>query len=596
MEGHHFDHQTVKAQSGARIASLPALALVFTVVLIIGGMRVALAGALPQDSSSSSSSSSSADNQAAQPQQPHKLTRQEKRREKAIRKEMESPYKDFIEGPTGYIITPEERAAFKKLTTDDEREQFIEAFWERRNPNPGDPENEYNEEFYRRVAYANEHFASGIPGWRTDRGRIYIMYGPPDEQENHDSGGSYVANPNELPYSGPDASTEMTTYPFEDWYYHYIPGIGENVKLEFVDPTMSGEFRLTMNPCEKDALAEVPNDTTGCQGGVSIGPIYNANTVMAPPSGMNATLNTAMPESMEEFTQLDTYAKIFQPPQVKFNDLKALVTHHLSEQLLPFKVRTDFIRLTSDMVLVPITIEVNDKDLEFQNKDGVMHGTMDIFAQISTLSGRVASTQEKSMVVNVPQDEFAAYAGHKSIWQYIAPLRPGHYKLSIVLKDDNSGHMGSESIGELVPQYPDDTLESSSLILADLLQQVPTTDVGTGPFVIGSTKVRPSVGDVFVHNQNRYLGIYMQVYNLGVNPKTHRPNAQIQYNLMKDGKTIFTTTEQAADIKDASNQVTIQKTMPLQPLAPGDYTVAVKVTDNIKNKSIDSHAAFVVQK
>ncbi|MGH9450082.1 MAG: GWxTD domain-containing protein [Terriglobia bacterium] len=532
------------------------------------------------------------DQEQGQPE--HKLTKQEKRRMKAIRKETMSPYKKWISGPIGYIITPEERAAFKKLTTDDEREQFIENFWERRNPSPGDPENEFKEEFYRRIAYANEHYASGIPGWRTDRGRIYIMYGPPDEQDNHDSGGEYVANPNELPYQGADASNEMTTYPFEDWYYHYIPGIGENVKLEFVDPTMSGEFRLTMNPCEKDAMAEVPGDTTGCQGGVSIGPIYNQNEVMQPPSGMDATVNEGMPESMEEFTQLDTYAKIFQPPAVKFNDLKALVTHRISAQLLPFQVRTDFIRLTEDAILVPVTVQIENKNLEFQNKNGVMHATVDIFGQLSTLSGRVATTFENTMVLDVPHDEFAAWESHRSVYQHIVPLRPGRYKLTIVLKDDNSGHMGSMSIGEVVPDYPDDTLESSSLILADLIQQVPTTDVGTGPFVIGSTKVRPSVGDTFTQNQN--LGLYMQVYNLGVNPKTHRPNAQIQYNLMQNGKTIFTSTEQASDIKNASSQLTIEKTMPLKPLAPGDYTVAVKVTDNIKKKTIDNTASFVVQK
>ncbi len=523
-----------------------------------------------------------------------KLTKQEKRRQKAIQKEMESPYKKWMEGPISYIITPEERAAFKKLTTDDEREQFIEAFWERRNPNPGSPENEFKEEFYRRIAYANEHFASGIPGWRTDRGRIYIMYGPPDEQDNHDSGGTYIADPNELPYTGP-GSNEMTTYPFEDWYYHYIPGIGENVKLEFVDPTMTGEFRLTMNPCEKDALAEVPGDMTGCQGGVSIGPIFNPNSVINPSQlGSNAMVTTTiMPERMEEFTQLDTYAKIFQPPAVKFNDLRAVVTHRITEQLLPFKVRVDYIRLTEDEVLVPITIQIADKDLEFQNKNGVMHATMDIFGQLSTLSGRVASTFENSLVLDVPKDEFSAYANHKSVYQKIVPLRPGRYKLTVVLKDDNSGHMGSTDIGEVVPDYPDDTLESSSLILADLIQQVPTTNVGTGPFVIGSTKVRPSVGDVFTRNQR--LGIYMQVYNLGVNPKTHRPNAQIEYTLLKDGKNIFTSIENSDDIKNASSQLTIEKTMPLEPLTPGAYTVAIKVTDHIKNKSISPTASFVLQ-
>jgi GWxTD domain-containing protein len=528
-----------------------------------------------------------------------KLTKQEKRREKAIRKEMESAYGWFVNGPTGYIITPQERAAFKKLTTDDEREQFIENFWERRNPNPGNPENEFKEEFYRRVAYANEHFASGIPGWKTDRGRIYIMWGPPNEQENHDSGGTYVANPDELPYTGPDASNEMETYPFEDWYYNYIPGIGENVKLEFVDPTMSGEFRLTMNPCEKDAMAEVPGDTTGCQGAVSIGPIFNPNSVIQPGmnganSGQMVTTNM-MPESMEEFTQLDTYAKIFQPPPTKFTDLRSAVTHRIVDNALPFQVQTDYIRLTDGMDLVPVTVQVANRSLEFQNKNGVMKATMDIYGQLSTLSGRVATTFEKELVANVPSDDFAAYSDHQQIFQRIIPLQPGRYKLTLVLKDDNSGHMGTTDIGIIVPEYADATLESSSLILADLIQQVPTTDVGTGPFVIGGTKVRPRVGDPPTFNRDQHLGMYMQVYNLGVNPQTHRPNAQIEYDLLKDGKSVFSTTESAAQIKDASSQLTIEKTLSLQPLTPGDYKMAIKVTDNIKKKMIDSAAPFVVR-
>jgi len=128
---------------------------------------------------------------------PDKETKEEKKRQKAIQKEMESPYKKWLDEEVPYIITDEERAAFKKLTTDEEREQFIEQFWERRNPNPGSPENEFKEEYYRRIAYSNEHFASGIPGWKTDRGRMYIMYGPPDEIESHPSGGNYQRPPEE---------------------------------------------------------------------------------------------------------------------------------------------------------------------------------------------------------------------------------------------------------------------------------------------------------------------------------------------------------------------------------------------------------------
>jgi GWxTD domain-containing protein len=182
---------------------------------------------------------------------PKKVGKEEKRRQKALRQEMETPYKKWLSDEVPYIITSEERAAFKKLATDDERESFIETFWERRNPNPGSPENEFKEEYYRRIAYANEHYASGFPGWKSDRGRIYIMYGPPDEVDDHPSGGNYERPPSE-------GGGETSTYPFEQWRYRYIDGIGNNVILEFVDTTMTGEYHLTMDPGEKDAMLHVP--------------------------------------------------------------------------------------------------------------------------------------------------------------------------------------------------------------------------------------------------------------------------------------------------------------------------------------------------
>jgi GWxTD domain-containing protein len=527
---------------------------------------------------------------------------EQKKRQKALEKELQSPYRRWLNGPVGYIITPQERAAFLRLTTDTEREQFIEAFWERRNPNPGSPYNEYKEEFYRRIAYANEHYSSGIPGWKTDRGRIYIMYGPPDEITSHPSGGSYTPAPGELPYSGPDASTTMETYPFEDWHYHYIPGIGENVKLEFVDPTLTGEYHLTMNPCEKDAMAEVPGDMTGCQGGVSIGPIWNPTEVIDPSqlggssngSGNSAAVtSTMMPASMDEFNRLDLYAKIFQPPEVKFKDLEAVVTSRLSPDLLPFKVRTDYIKVTNDAVLTPITVQLENRDIEFQNKDGVMHAVLDVYGRITSIGGRVVDTFEQGITADVPRHDFTSYAKQKQVYQRIVPLPPGHYKVSLVIKDDANGHMGSTQIGIDVPQYNDSKLSNSSLILASKIAPLPTSEVGAGPFVIGGTEVRPSVDDVFTPDQT--LGIYMQLYNLGVSPKTHRPDASIEYKILKDGKAVLDQTENAATYKDASEQVTIKKQMPVRLLQPGHYTLQIKVTDNIKKQTDDQSANFRVE-
>jgi GWxTD domain-containing protein len=116
---------------------------------------------------------------------------------KHLREELKSTYSKWPVQDVAYIITDEERSAFNGLNNDEEREQFIEEFWRRRDPTPETAENEFKEEHYRRIAYANEHFASGIPGWKTDRGRIYITFGPPDEIESHPSGGTYQRTPNE---------------------------------------------------------------------------------------------------------------------------------------------------------------------------------------------------------------------------------------------------------------------------------------------------------------------------------------------------------------------------------------------------------------
>ena len=520
----------------------------------------------------------------AAPQESEKLSKAEKRRQKAIQKELESPYKKWLEEEVPYIITAEERASFKKLSTDDEREQFIENFWERRNPNPGSPENEFKEEYYRRIAYANEHYASGIPGWRTDRGRIYIMYGPADEVDAHPSGGSYM-RPQE------EGGGETSTYPFETWRYRYIDGIGTNIELEFVDPTMTGEYHLTMDPGEKDALLHVPN--AGLTDMESMGMASKADRFTRT-DGM--TIGQSMggtPESMNEFTRLDLYAKIWKPPEVKFKDLKAVVTSKISTQLLPFDVRTDFVRVTDETVLTPITIQVAYRDLEFQNKDGVMHGVMDIYGELTSVGGRHVNTFEKSLVLDVPEHEFQRFLERKAVYQEGVPLRPGRYKLSLVMKDDQNGHMGSMEIGLIVPHFDEDKLSNSSLILADLIQPLPTSQVGTGMFVIGGTKVRPSVNQTFTRDQK--LGIYMQVYNLGLDAKTHKPSLDVEYEVLKDGKPLLAQAEDAAKLKDATQQFTLEKQMPLSALQPGKYTVQIKVTDNIKKQTVSPSAAFEVQ-
>jgi GWxTD domain-containing protein len=504
-----------------------------------------------------------------------KPDKQEIRRQKALQKEMQSPYKKWLEEEVPYTITNDERAAFKKLSTDEEREQFIEAFWNRRNPNPDSPENEFKEEYYRRIAYANEHYSSGAPGWKTDRGRIYIMYGPPDEIDAHPSGGAYERPPEE-------GGGSTSTYPFEQWRYRYIENIGENVVLEFVDPTMTGEYHLTMDPGEKDALLHVP--------GAGLTQLEAMNMSSKRDRFTNTdgtTLGQSLGPREDEFDRLDQYYKIFQAPEIK--DLKAVVTSKLSAQLLSFDVREDFIRVTEQSVMVPVTLQVANRDLQFTNLNGVMHAGLDIYGQISELGGKTVTSFSDRVALDVPQSEFQRFGDLTSAYQKSLPLRPGLYKLTVVVKDTQSGRAGSMEIGTRVPRYLDDQLSNSSLILADVVEPLPTLQVGTGQFVIGGMKVRPSVTHIFTRNQN--LGLYLQVYNLGIDPVTHRPSVQVHYDIVKDGKTVVSK-EQRTAMGNASQKLILAETLPLKSLAPGKYTVTIIITDNVRKQTVTPSESF----
>src|ERR1700693_994150 len=342
-----------------------------------------------------------------------KAAKQRAKSDKELKKELDSQYKKWLDEDVVYIISPEERSAFLHLATNEEREQFIEQFWQRRNPDPDSADNTFKEEHYRRIAYANEHFSSGIPGWKADRGRIYIMWGPPDEIQSHPSGGSY-----DRPSS--EGGGETSTYPFEDWRYRYLEGIGENVEIEFVDPTMSGEYKLTMDPSEKDALLMVPG--AGLTQMESMGMSSKTDrfnntdgTHMARPIGMT-------PETMQEFSRLELYAKIQQAPPVKFKDLEAVVSSRLVRDQVKFEYHFDFLRITSDTVLVPITVQISRRQMSFQEKDGVDSSTVNLFARITTLSGRIVQTIEDTLHTDVPAALLQQSLPGASIYQKAVPL------------------------------------------------------------------------------------------------------------------------------------------------------------------------------
>jgi len=564
----------------------------FLIALVLASI-FPLAQALAQESQTDTSGNASAQ-KGQEEQDPLKRPLSEKQKKanaKALKQELGKTYKKWLDEDVRWIITDEERAAFKQLSNDEERDQFIEAFWARRDPTPDTPENEFKEEHYRRIAYANEHFAAGIPGWKTDRGRIYIMYGPADEVESHPSGGTY-----ERPMEEGGGTT--STYPFEQWRYRYLEDIGQEVIIEFVDTCMCGDYHMTMDRSEKDALLYTPN------AGLTL---YEQMGMASKTARFNGGIERlglgplSASQSAKQFDRLEQFAKLNKPPAVKFKDLEEVVTHKINVNLMPFDVLTDFVKVTGDTVLVPITVQIKNKDITFVNKEGVSRGTVNIFGRLTTISGRVAQTFEDTVQVDVPPELLPKTTENASVYPKAVPLRPGRYMLEIVVKDVNGDRVGTWRRGMQVPEFAEDKLATSSLILADKMYPVASKNVGTGNFVIGDTFVRPRVpgadGKPVSFKRDQKLNLWLQVYNLETDEKTHKPSATVEYNVVNTAtnKPVIHTVESTDQMGNVGDQVTLKKTLSAANLQPGVYKLQIKVNDNISKQMVDPSATFAVE-
>lgn len=511
--------------------------------------------------------------------------KQLRKQQERLRKELMTPYRKWLNEDVAYIITDEERKAFQRFETDEEREQFIEQFWLRRDPTPDTTENEYKEEHYRRIAYSNERYASGIPGWKTDRGRIYITFGPPDEIESHPSGGTY-----QRPWEEGGGTT--STYPFEKWRYRWIEGIGTDVNIEFVDTTMTGEYRMTMDPSEKDALLMVPG--AGLTMMEQLG-MANKNDRFSRTDGTRlGTGNQPLPARMQQFERLQQYALLQKPPQVKFKDLEAQVNSRIIYNLLPMEARADFFPATASTVMTNVTLQFNRKDLQFKHEEEMSKAVVNIYGRITSMTRRVVNVFEDVVTVDVPVALLQQAAAGKSIYQKSVPLPPGMYRLNVVAKDIVGGNMVNYEMPLNVPRMDEDKLFASSLVLADVLEKVPTRSIGTGQFVIGTSKVRPRMGDKFARDEK--MGIYMKLFNFMADEKTGKPSGQVEYEIVKnsDNSKVLEFTEDISGLEGSASQLTIEKLLPLQALEPGQYTLRLKITDKLKNESLTQQAHFSI--
>ena len=516
------------------------------------------------------------------------------RNERKKKEELKSVYKNWLEQDVAYIITDEERKAFKALKTDEERDQFIENFWLRRDPDPDTPENEYKEQYFERIQYANEKYTSGIPGWRTDRGRIYIMFGKPDELESHPAGGAY----NRPSWEGGGSTS---TYPFEIWWYRYIEGIGSDIEIEFVDPSGSGEYRIARSPDEKDALLHVPNAGLTLAESLGMGNKADRVTGMGYGGANNGMYGGGRAKD-QPFEKLQLLADLQRAPAIKFPDLQVKADlPEIASDILPFSVRTDFFRIGPESVATSFTIQFEHADISFKNQGGIYSGSVNIYARLTGVSGRRAGNFEDVVQTSrYSEDQLTVAQTQKSIYQKNVVMQPGRYKIDVVARDIVSGKTGVLHHSFEVPRYQEKQFATSTLILASSIDRLDNQAIAAGQFIIGRYKVRPLVSGIYKPGQN--LALFLQVYDADMDQATLQPALKVEYIISRGGQEIAHIVEDGKTrmglIDMKGQQLVVARGIPLQDklAEAGEYAVTARITDLVSQKVLTPQARYTVVK
>jgi hypothetical protein len=321
---------------------------------------------------------------------------------------------------------------------------------------------------------------------------------------------------------------------------------------------------------------------------------------------------TSGANSPKEFDRIELESKLFAPPPVKFKDLDAFMTEHklLTGPIFPFDVRTDFLKVTDNTDMVPITLQINNRDVTFITRDGVSKGVVNILGKVTTLSDKTVQTFEDTVEIVQPAELLENSLGRKSVYWKALPLMPGLYRLDIAIKDvNNPDHMGIYGRALNVPAFADEKLGTSTLILADQMNPVSSHSIGSGNFVIGNTYIRPRVSansaTPVSFRRDQSLSSWIQVYNLGINDATKSNDATVTYQIVKisaatadspaANTVVFEKQMDSKNIDPHSDQLTVENTLPMAGLEPGKYKVTIKVDDAISKQQIVESAPFEVE-
>ena len=490
-------------------------------------------------------------------------------------------YQKWLNEDVLYIISPEEQKVFEELTTPREKYHFIEQFWRRRDNDPRTAFNEFKEEHYRRIAYTNERFSSGKRGWKTDRGRVYIIHGPPDETTYH-QGGSYVT-------SVPEGGNTITAWPFESWRYRYLPDIGQNVELEFVDKSGTGEFTLAVNQYEKYNMAHLHGQ------GRAATDLFGKMLEQGRWDTRRLELRSPGPHvQAKAFDRILDQFEVLRPPQLHFTDLVGAVDTRIHYSEIPFQVSSHWFLVTAGRFLAAVTLSIGHDQLEFQGEGkGHESANVQLYGRAVDLTGKVAYQFEDLLTAVRPSGTTGT---GRMLFQRYVPLTQGRFKLQLIAKDTHSGKLGSAEKLLLLPEVPENVLTLSPVVLADLIRRSEPEEFPPDPFVtMNRLKIYPNVDHVV--SRDRALGVYFEIYNSSRDASDEQPDLDLRFRIERRGERVSAPfhTMPLESLSVLGDRLICVRAIRVRVLPPDRYVLTVEVRDRISGQEAVAKGRFALR-
>jgi hypothetical protein len=295
--------------------------------------------------------------------------------------------------------------------------------------------------------------------------------------------------------------------------------------------------------------------------------------------------NLALRGKDRPFQRLERYAKIMKAPEIRYGDLKSLVDVEITFSSLPFGLHLDNFRLNDTHVIVPLTLEFSNKDLEFKDENGVHRAKIAVYGSVSDLGNRIVNEFEDDVMTVLRADQLQRGLSGRAMYQKLLVLEKGRrVKLNLVVKDLNSGKVGAVSRAIVPPGYDNESLQTSSLVLSDTMQKLENIPDEDEMFVLGDILIRPSLDRRFP--MDKLMGAYVQVYNAGIDQSTFQPSLKVKYTLFRDGKELMAVEDEQGESVDffSASRIVLTRTFSPANLGPGKYRILIEIVDKITNQ------------